>query len=134
VTDKKATEYEWNAEKWEPIIQQKEIVNWIAQKAKKEDYRQEYSIQEMINLEEAWKTNPRLKSTDIFKKKQIKRLRPVLLKYKSGKQYKTVFENLLTEESKTDRKIKESQTQNNMKITFSQNNGKKYAYFVFGSR
>jgi hypothetical protein len=35
VTDKKATEFEWNPEKWEPIIQQKEIVSWIAQKAKK---------------------------------------------------------------------------------------------------
>lgn len=41
---------------------------------------------------------------------------------------------MLTEESKTDRKIKESQTQNNMKITFSHNNGKRYAYFLFGSR
>lgn len=88
----------------------------------------------MINLEEAWKTNPKLKSTDIFKKKHVKRLRPVLLKYKSGKQYKTVFQNLLTEESKTDRKIKESQTQNNMKITFNHINGKRYAYFIFGSR
>ena len=58
----------------------------------------------------------------------------MLLKYKSGKQYKSIFENLLSEESKIDRKIKESQTQNNMKITFSNNNGKKFAYFLFGSR
>ena len=58
----------------------------------------------------------------------------VLLKYKSGRQYKAIFESLLSEESKTDRKIKESQTQNNMKITFSHNNGKRYAYFLFGSR
>lgn len=51
----------------------------------------------MIRLEEAWKTNPKLKSTDILKKKVVRRLRPVLLKYKSGRQYKTIFENLLTE-------------------------------------
>jgi len=56
------------------------------------------------------------------------------LKYKNGRQYKSIFESLLNEESKTDRKIKESQTQNNMKITFSHNNGKRYAYFLFGSR
>ena len=41
-------------------------------------------------------------------------MRPVLLKYKSGRQYKTIFEALISEEAKTDKKIKESQTQNNM--------------------
>ena len=106
----------------------------MARKAAKEERRNEYSVQEMIRLEEAWKTNPRLKSTDILKRKVTKRLRSVLLKYKSGRQYKFIFEALLSEESKTDRKIKESQTQNNMKINFSHNNGKRYAYFLFGSR
>jgi regulator of nonsense transcripts 1 len=51
VTDKKATEFEWSPDKWEPIIQQKEIVSWIAQKAKKEELHTEYSIQDMIRLE-----------------------------------------------------------------------------------
>lgn len=88
----------------------------------------------MIRLEEGWKTNPRLKSTDILKRKTVRRLRSVLLKYKSGRQYKSIFEALLSEESKTDRKIKESQTQNNMKITFNHINGKRFAYFLFGSR
>jgi hypothetical protein len=45
----------------------------------------------MNKLEEAWKQNPKLKFADIAKKKVIKRLRPVLLKYKSGKQYKSIF-------------------------------------------
>ena len=45
----------------------------------------------MIRLEEAWKTNPRLKNTDILKKKIVRRLRSVYLKYKSGKQYKSIF-------------------------------------------
>jgi regulator of nonsense transcripts 1 len=134
VNEKKATEFEWSPDKWEPLIQQKEIVSWVARKAAKEEPRSEYSVQEMIRLEEAWKSNPRLKCTDILKRKVVKRLRSVLLKYKSGRQYKYIFEALLTEESKTDRKIKESQTQNNMKITFSHNNGKRYAYFLFGSR
>ena len=134
VTDRKSTEFEWSPEKWEPIIQQKEIVSWIAQKADKEDKRNEYSVQEMIRLEEAWKSNPRLRANEIFRKKQVRRLKPVLLKYKVGRQYKSIFESLLTEESKTDRKIKESQTQNNMKITFNHVNGKRYAYFLFGSR
>lgn len=60
----------------------------------------------------------------------------MLLKYKNGKQYKSVFEGLISEEAKTDRKIKESQTQNNMKITFdiSPESKKRYAYFMFGSR
>ena len=94
------------------------------------------TVQEINKLEEAWKTNPKLKFTDISKKKVTRRLRPVLLKYKDGKQYKSIFESLISEEAKTDRKIKESQTQNNMKITFdiSAENKKRYAYFMFGSR
>lgn len=88
----------------------------------------------MIRLEEAWKTNPKLKSTEVLKKRTTKRLRPVYLKYRSGKQYKTIFDALLSEESKTDKKIKDSQSQNNLKINFNTVNGKKYAYFLFGGR
>jgi hypothetical protein len=60
----------------------------------------------MIKLEEAWKTNPKLRYNDIAKKKVTKKLKPVYLKYKSGKQYKSIFEALLIEESKTDKRIK----------------------------
>jgi hypothetical protein len=60
----------------------------------------------MIKLEEAWKTNPKLKYLDIAKKRVTKKLKPIYLKYKSGKQYKTIFEALLNEESKNDKNIK----------------------------
>lgn len=60
----------------------------------------------MNKLEEVWKTNPKLKFSDISKKKVTKRLRPVLLKYKNGRQYKSIFESLISIEAKTDRKIK----------------------------
>lgn len=60
----------------------------------------------MNKLEQAWKTNPKLKYIDLTKKKFIRRLRPVLLKYKNGRQYKSIFESLISEEAKTDRKIK----------------------------
>ena len=97
VNEKKSTEFDWSPDKWEPLIQQKEIVNWVSKKAEKEEPRNEYSVQEMIKLEEGWKTNPKLKNTDILKKKVVKRLRSVLLKYRSGRQYKSTFENLLSE-------------------------------------
>ena len=64
------------------------------------------SVQEINKLEEAWKSNPKLKFNDLAKKKYTKRLRPVFLKYHSGKQYKSIFESLIAEEAKTDRKIK----------------------------
>lgn len=71
-------------------------MSWIAQKAGKDDKFNEYSVQEMIRLEEAWKSNPRLRANEVFKKKMVRRLRPVLLKYKQGRHYKAIFENLLT--------------------------------------
>lgn len=64
------------------------------------------SVQEINKLEEAWKSNPKVKFSDICKKKVTRRLRPVLLKYKNGRQYKYTFESLISEEAKTDRKIK----------------------------
>ena len=108
----------------------------MAHKGKESEKKINLSVQDINKLEEAWKTNPKLKFNDIAKKKVTKRLRPVFLKYKSGKQYKSIFESLIAEEAKSDRKIKESQTQNNMKIYFDLANGnkKRYAYFMFGSR
>ena len=50
----------------------------------------------MSKLEEAWKTNPKLKYMDISKKKVYRRLKPVLLKYKNGRQYKSIFEALIS--------------------------------------
>ena len=55
------------------------------------------TVQDINKLEEAWKTNPKLKFADISKKKITRRLRPVLLKYKNGKQYKSIFESLISE-------------------------------------
>ena len=51
----------------------------------------------MIKLEEAWKTNPKLRYFDIVKKRVTQKLKPIYLKYKSGKQYKNIFEALLNE-------------------------------------
>ena len=50
MNEKKSTDYEWSPDKWEPLIQQKEIVNWVARKAGKDEARNEYSVQEMIRL------------------------------------------------------------------------------------
>jgi hypothetical protein len=66
-------------------------VDWIGQKCVPTDKKIEFPIQEMIKLEEAWKTNPKLKYLDIAKKRVTKRLKPIYLKYKSGKQYKNIF-------------------------------------------
>ena len=63
----------------------------MAHKGKESDKKINLSVQEINKLEEAWKTNPKLKFNDIAKKKVTKRLRPVFLKYKSGKQYKSIF-------------------------------------------
>ena len=39
VNERKSTEFEWAPDKWEPLIQQKEIVGWVARKAAKEEVR-----------------------------------------------------------------------------------------------
>ena len=51
VNENKETGYEWSPDKWEPLIQQKEIVDWVCRKASKEEPKTEYSVQDMIKLE-----------------------------------------------------------------------------------
>jgi hypothetical protein len=63
----------------------------VGQKCNPTDKKIEFPIQEMIKLEEAWKTNPKLRYLDIAKKKIQRTLKPIYLKYKSGKQYKNIF-------------------------------------------
>ena len=46
----KLNEYEWNPEDWKPIIQQKQLVNWVGQKCNPTDKKIEFPIQEMIKL------------------------------------------------------------------------------------
>ena len=69
----------------------------MIQKPKPTEKKLKVSMNEMTKLEEAWKSNPKLKYNDIVKKKVTKKLRPVFLKYKSGKQYKYIFESLIEE-------------------------------------
>ena len=63
----------------------------MAQKSKEANSKVNLSVQEINKLEEAWKSNPKLKFNDLAKKKYTKRLKPVFLKYHSGKQYKSIF-------------------------------------------
>ena len=63
----------------------------MVHKGKGNESKRTLSVQEMNKLEEAWKSNPKLRFSDIAKKKVTKKLRPVFLKYKSGKQYKSIF-------------------------------------------
>lgn len=63
----------------------------MAHKPQPSESKRILSVQEMNKLEEAWKSNPKLRFSDIAKKKVTKKLKPVFLKYKSGKQYKNIF-------------------------------------------
>ena len=63
----------------------------MAHKPQQNESKRLLSVQEMNKLEEAWKSNPKLRFSDIAKKKVTKKLKPVFLKYKSGKQYKIIF-------------------------------------------
>ena len=137
VEEKSFGDLNWDPKNWNPLIQNKQFVNIFFQKPPEDMIRKmrNLEIEEILKLEELWKTNAGAKFEDLSKKKPERRLRPLLMKYKDGDQYRRIFDSLLAEEAKSDKKIKESQTQNNLTLRFEEVSKNKYnAYFVFASK
>ena len=128
---------EWEPKTWNPLIQEKQFVNWIAEKPSEIMLKKmrDLEFEQIVKLEEVWKTNPNYKFEEGAKKRPEKRLKSLLLKYTSGEQYRRIFEALLNEEANSEKKIKESQTQSNITLRFEQTPRKRLnAYFVFASK
>lgn len=107
----------WDTSRWQPLIEDRSFLPWlVAPPSDQEQLRARHLSPQMIaKLEEMWKDNQRATVQDLEKSNNIDdEPAPVQLHYEDAYQYQNVFGPLVKIEADYDRKLKESQSQDNL--------------------
>ncbi|KAK7481622.1 hypothetical protein BaRGS_00027138 [Batillaria attramentaria] len=122
----------WDPSQWQPLIQDRQFLSWLVKVPTDQDQMRSRQItaQQINKLEELWKENPDAKLEDLEKPGVDEEPQQVLLRYDDAYQYQNIFGPLVKLEADYDKKLKESQTQDNMVVRWDVGlNKKRIAYF-----
>ena len=119
--------------KWISLINDKKILDWIVNPPSNDNENrlcQIVNIRNMSKLEDKWEKEKILSSQE--KPKYLGNyLKSVKLCYNDGQDYLETFEPLISAEEEYDRKLKETQKKNNIKVKFEKKGKKIIAKFVY---
>lgn len=118
---------DWDPDQWKPLIVERGFLSWLVKvPSEQEQLRaRQVSAQHINKLEELWKENVDATFQDLEKPSVDEEPNQVLLRYEDGYQYQNVFGPLVKLEADYDRKLKESQTQDNIEVRWDQGLNKK---------
>ena len=88
------------------------------------------TAQQLNSLEELWKENPEASLEDLERPGLDEELQRVLLRYVDGYQYRNIFGPLVKLEADYDRRVKEAQTQDNVRVRWAVGLNKKSVAYV----
>lgn len=123
-------------DEWKPIIEEKQIINCILAEPKDEEIKRSRDITiEMINqLENMRKTDPNACIQQLEASKMQEPLPHIMLRYKGGEDYYSIFSRLIDRESMTDKAEKEKQMKKDVEVSWELSLKKKWlAKFAFPS-
>ncbi|KAI7697560.1 hypothetical protein SSS_03029 [Sarcoptes scabiei] len=123
----------WDSDQWKPLISDRMFLSWLIKVPSDEEQlrARQITAQQINKLEELWKDG-RTEATflDLEKPGVDEAPQQVLIQYNDGYQYQTVFAPLVKLEADYDKKLKESQTQDNIEVRWDVGlNMKIIAYF-----
>mmetsp|Transcript_33782 Transcript_33782/g.93340 ORF Transcript_33782/g.93340 Transcript_33782/m.93340 type:complete len:1076 (-) Transcript_33782:467-3694(-) len=127
----------WDLAQWQPLIEDRCFLPWLVKVPDaKEQMRAWHITAAQVNkLEEMWKSNPDATLEDLEGKTGPgleDDPQPVMLRYEDAYQYQHVFAPLVKMEADYDKRVKESQTQENVVVRWDIGlNKKRIAYFHF---
>ncbi|RWS29734.1 regulator of nonsense transcripts 1-like protein [Leptotrombidium deliense] len=122
----------WDPEQWKPLINDRTFLSWLVKvPSEQEQLRaRQITAQQINKLEELWKDNVDATFQDLEKPGVDEEPQQVLLRYEDGYQYQNIFGPLVKMEADYDKKLKESQTQDNIEVRWDIGLNKKIiAYF-----
>uniref|UniRef100_A0AAY5KX85 Upf1 domain-containing protein n=1 Tax=Esox lucius TaxID=8010 RepID=A0AAY5KX85_ESOLU len=122
----------WDSSQWQPLIQDRCFLSWLVKiPSEQEQLRaRQITAQQINKLEELWKDNPTASLEDLEKPGVDEEPQHVLLRYEDAYQYQNIFGPLVKLEADYDKKLKESQTQDNITVRWDLGlNKKRIAYF-----
>lgn len=125
---------EWDLSQWQPLIEDRSFLTWlVSQPTRAEQARSRHLSNEQITkLEELWRDdNPEASLEDLEKPGLDHEPQPVLLRYDDAYHYRNILSPLVQLEADYDKKMKESQKQDNVNVRWEQGlNLKWIAYFI----
>lgn len=122
----------WDTSQWSPLIEDRSFLSWLVKVPSDQEQARarQISFHQINKLEEIWKENAMATLEDLEKPGIDDEPNPVLLKYEDAYQYQNIFGPLVKIEADYDKRLKESQTQENLVVRWDMGlNQKRVAWF-----
>jgi regulator of nonsense transcripts 1 len=122
----------WDLKEWLPLIADRRFLPWLVKVPSEQQQlrARQISAAQIAKLEELWKDSPNATLEDLDAPGVDEEAQPVRLKYDDGYHYQNIMAPLVKMEADYDRKMKESQTQENVTVRWDRGlNGKHIAIF-----
>ncbi|KEZ38767.1 Regulator of nonsense transcripts 1-like protein [Scedosporium apiospermum] len=112
----------WDVSRWQPLIEERAFLSWlVALPSDAEQLRARHLTPTMMaKLEEAWKDNPDATIPTLVANLSVEDdPQPVLLRYEDPYHYQNTFGPLVKMESDYDKKLKEAQSEDGLKVVWA---------------
>ncbi|WWC92379.1 uncharacterized protein L201_007336 [Kwoniella dendrophila CBS 6074] len=122
----------WDTSQWSAIIDDRQFLSWLVKiPSEAEQLRaRQISLAQISKLEELWRENPEARLEDAEAQSGEEEMAPILLRYEDAYQYQNIFGPLVKIEADYDKRMKESQTENDITIRWDMGlNQKRLAWF-----
>ncbi|WVW80767.1 hypothetical protein I302_102753 [Kwoniella bestiolae CBS 10118] len=122
----------WDTSQWSAIIDDRQFLSWLVKiPSEAEQLRaRQISLAQISKLEELWRDNPDARLEDAEAQSGEEEMQPILLRYEDAYQYQNIFGPLVKIEADYDKRMKESQTENDITIRWDMGlNQKRLAWF-----
>ncbi|RZF35807.1 hypothetical protein LSTR_LSTR006265, partial [Laodelphax striatellus] len=108
----------WDQEQWKPLIADRCFLSWLVKIPSEQDQLRSRQVNatQIAKLEELWRDNTDATFSDLEKPGIDEEPQQVLLRYEDGYQYQNIFGPLVKLEADYDKRLKESQTQENVDV------------------
>ncbi|XP_054714486.1 regulator of nonsense transcripts 1-like [Uloborus diversus] len=123
----------WDPDQWKPLISDRSFLAWLVKVPQEQEQlrARQVTAPQINKLEELWKDNVDASFEDLEKPGVDEEPQQVLLRYEDGYQYQNIFGPLVKMEADYDKKLKESQTQDNIEVRWDIGLNKKIiSYFT----
>jgi regulator of nonsense transcripts 1 len=127
----------WDTTEWLPLIEDRSFLSWlVAVPSEKEQLEARHiSPGEIANLEELWREKPDATLADLKKPEVLEQeVAPLLLRYDDAFQYQRSFSPLVKIEAEYDKKLKESQAQDNISVSWDMGLSKRHLVSFYLSK
>lgn len=122
----------WDLAQWLPLIENRSFLQWLVKAPTESEQNRARHItsSQIIKLEDMWRENDTATLEDLDKPGTDESPIPIQLVYEDAYTYQNIFGPLVKLEADYDKKMKESQTQEEVVIRWNMGlNGRRAAYF-----